>query len=144
VRLQRLNDNLVVPLSKMLSGIEGSFRPFGFSPAEIRRAAHEEDEHWVIVASQDGIARGAVLAYGMLRGWHEGYRRPSLGLAVTRMYRRRGLGTALLLHLHHVAARRGVDEIMLHVDDDNAAAKSLYLSMGYRPQGEEWICRLDD
>lgn len=142
MRFARLDDSLVTPLSKMLMGIEGSFRPFGFTPAEIRRAVHEEDEHWVVVSNHDSLMRGSVLAYGMLRGWHEGYHLPCLGVAVNRLWRRRGLGTSMILFLHHRAAERGATEVMLHVDEDNPQAQSLYLSLGYRPDGDRWLCRL--
>ena len=122
----------------MLQGIEGTFRPFGFTPTEIRAATHEEDEHWVITGEN-----GWVIAYGMLRGWHDGYAVPSLGVAVSRMWRRQGYAKTLILFLHHVAESRGAAEVMLHVDGQNHQAQSLYRSLGYEPDGDRWICRLN-
>lgn len=133
MRLVQLTDDLVTPLSEMLRGIEGTFRPFEFTPAAIRQAVKEGDEHWVIRSSA-----GGVYAYGLLRGWADGHRVPSLGVAVAPAHRRQGLATALMLFLHYRAGQRGASHVMLHVDDENEPAKSLYLAMGYRPAGDRW------
>lgn len=138
MRLCRVDDSLIKPLSAMLQGVEESFRPFGFTPAEVRAAIHEEDEHWLILG-----ANGWVIAYGMLRGWHDGYKAPSLGVAVSRMWRRQGYATAMILFLHYLAGQRGASEVVLHVDADNDSAQSIYKRFGYLPHGDRWICRLE-
>lgn len=137
MRLIRLDDNLVAPLAAMLATVEDSFRPFDFTPASIRMAVKEGDEHWVIA-----LPRGGVVAYGMLRGWADGWRVPALGVAVAPTHRRRGLGTAMVMFLHYIARERGCSHVMLHVDDENSGAKSLYLALGYRQSGERWLCAL--
>ena len=86
------------------------------------------DEYWIAV---DG---DAVLAYGMLRGWSEGYAIPSLGLAVAPAHRGRGLARTMMNHLHARAKIRGAEKIRLKVDRRNTAAQRLYESLGYTLQ----------
>jgi [ribosomal protein S18]-alanine N-acetyltransferase len=74
----------------------------------------------------------AVLAYGLLRGWDEGYEVPSLGIAVHPASRRRGLARPFMLFLHAVARQRGARRIRLKVYPDNGPARRLYESLGYR------------
>ena len=71
------------------------------------------------------------VGYGMLRGWDAGYAEPSLGIALDPSFIGRGLGEALTLHLHGVAASRGAASIRLKVYTRNQAARSLYLKLGY-------------
>jgi len=71
------------------------------------------------------------VGYGMLRGWEEGFTEPSLGIAIAPSFLGRGLGKALTLHLHAVAAKRGATSIRLKVYSRNQAARSLYLKLGY-------------
>ena len=77
------------------------------------------------------IIDGKVVAYGLLRGWDEGYEIPSLGVAVDRDFRHRGLGRFLCTYLHMVARLRGATKIRLRVHVDNTNARSLYNSLGY-------------
>jgi len=137
VRFRRLDDSLVTPLSEMLRGIEDTFRPFGFTPEAIRMAVKEEDEHWVIT-----LPTGDVIAYGMLRGWAEGWRVPAAGIAVRPDKRRSGLATAMLLFLHYRAQERGCTHVMLHVDATNHGAQSLYRALGYRQADDRWVLTL--
>jgi ribosomal protein S18 acetylase RimI-like enzyme len=79
---------------------------------------------------------GPVLAYGMLRGWDEGYEVPSLGIAVHPAARRTGLGRAFMAFLHAAAAARGAPRVRLKVYRDNTAALTLYERIGYVFTGE--------
>lgn len=133
MRLVPLTDDLVTPLSEMLRGVEATFRPFDFTPEAIRMAVKEGDEHWAITSSE-----GEVVAYGLLRGWADGWRVPAIGVAVAPAFRRQGLATAMMLFLHYRAGERGASHVMLHVDDENEPAKSLYMAFGYRPAGDRW------
>ena len=86
------------------------------------------------------------VGYGMLRGWDAGYAEPSLGIALDPSFIGRGLGEALTLHLHGVAASRGAASIRLKVYTRNQAARSLYLKLGYvfaRLTEEEELGRLN-
>ena len=137
MQLTRLDDSLVKPLSQMLRSIEPTFRPFDFTPEAIRMAVKEGDEHWTVT-----LPSGSVIAYGMLRGWADGYRVPALGIAVDLMYRRKGLASAMIMFLHYRARERGCTHIMLHVDAEHLGAQSLYRAMGYQPKQDRWVCRL--
>jgi ribosomal protein S18 acetylase RimI-like enzyme len=90
-------------------------------------AESEETRDEYVVAERDG----EIVAYGMLRGWDEGYEIPSLGIAVHPGARGIGVGKAMMLHLHGVAARRNAPSVRLKVSVDNTTAVDLYRSLGY-------------
>jgi len=109
------------------TGVGDRFHPHPFTRAEAEaRCAHAGRDLYCVA-----VEAGVVLAYGMLRGWDEGYEVPSLGIAVHAGARGKGLGGALMLHLHEEARRRGAPRIRLKVYPDNAAAVQLYRSLGY-------------
>jgi ribosomal protein S18 acetylase RimI-like enzyme len=54
-------------------------------------------------------------------------------LLVRREYRRRGFARALLAHGERFAASVGATELRIGVLSDNAAARTLYLDVGFRP-----------
>jgi ribosomal protein S18 acetylase RimI-like enzyme len=102
--------------------------PFDAKTASSIAALSENghDEYWLAFSDED------IVAYGMLRGWDEGYEVPSLGLAVSPMYRGRGFAREMMRHLHARARQRGADHIRLKVDRRNVKAQRLYESLGYR------------
>ena len=106
------------------------FHPHGFDAASARDVVHRSvagtDEYWLTVVGDD------VIAYGMLRGWDEGYDVPSLGLAVAPGHRGQGCARAMMLHLHDRARARGAARIRLKVDCRNHSARHLYEVLGYR------------
>lgn len=71
------------------------------------------------------------VAYGMLRGFDEGFAIPSLGIYVAPEWRGRGAARALMEHLHAAARDAGAPSIRLKVYPDNGAAISLYEALGY-------------
>lgn len=83
------------------------------------------------------VEAGRFVAYGLLRGWDEGYEVPSLGIAVRCDARGRGLGRVMMAWLADEARRRGAAQIRLRVHPDNNAARRLYESTGYRYAGTE-------
>jgi ribosomal-protein-alanine N-acetyltransferase len=102
------------------------------------------DEYHVVLDSatrnQDG--KETIVAYGMLRGWSEGFDVPSLGIAVHPQQRGRGIARQFMQHLHRVAIGRGAERVRLKVYRHNQAAVSLYESLGYAftPHGNaEWL-----
>lgn len=95
-------------------------------------------EHAKIIAGYEGedlyygaMSEETIIAYGMLRGWDEGFAVPSLGIAVLPSYRGISLGKAMMHFLHIAAAMRGVDRVRLTVDPSNTSAIRLYESLGY-------------
>jgi ribosomal protein S18 acetylase RimI-like enzyme len=77
------------------------------------------------------------IAYGMLRGWDEGYTTPSLGIAVRSDARGRGYGHLMMAHLHSQARLSGAVQVRLRVHPDNTVARHLYESLGYVYRGED-------
>jgi ribosomal protein S18 acetylase RimI-like enzyme len=72
-----------------------------------------------------------VVAYGLLRGWEEGYDIPSLGVAVDREFRGFGIGKFMCDYLHLYAKLKGCEKVRLRVHKENLKAKSLYEKLGY-------------
>jgi len=71
-----------------------------------------------------------MVAYGMLRGWEDGYEVPSIGVAVLSGRRHQGLGKEMMEYLIGVARDIGAPAIMLHVYKENPA-KRLYENLGF-------------
>jgi ribosomal protein S18 acetylase RimI-like enzyme len=72
-----------------------------------------------------------VLAYGMLRGWDEGYEIPSLGIAVHPQARGTGVARAFMAFLHLAAKLRGATKVRLTVYAENIRAVEIYRRLGY-------------
>ena len=132
---------LVVFLERLAAtGDDRLFHPHPFTHDTVAALATpgREDEYVVVTAGR----QGPVVAYGMLRGWEEGFAVPSLGVAVDRQWRGIGLGRRLVAHLHAVAASRGASAIRLKVYRSNTTAVALYRSFGYEFQPHsphEWL-----
>jgi ribosomal-protein-alanine N-acetyltransferase len=103
------------------------FHPHPFTAAEAARlcAYRGRDLYYAAATS------ATVLAYGMLRGWDEGYETPSLGVAVHPDARGLGLARAFMGFLHAAASFQGARRVRLKVYPDNAPARRLYESLGY-------------
>lgn len=105
------------------------FFPFRFDAETIEgilRRAHE-DRFWGIEVD------GALAGLCMLRGFDEGYSRPSFGLMVAEDCAGRGLGSRALQHALAWCRQRGVSEVMLKVAADNSAALAIYRRAGFVP-----------
>lgn len=72
-----------------------------------------------------------VVAYGLLRGWEEGFDIPSLGIAIHPEARGRGLARPFMVFLHAAARFRGATKVRLTVYNANQRAAELYRRMGY-------------
>jgi len=111
-----------------VNGDEATFHPHALT----REAAAElvryrgRDLYYAFVDEEQ------VLAYGMLRGWDQGFDIPSLGIAVDPSARGCGIGLALMYFLQAVARRRGSASIRLTVAASNRPAIKLYERLGYR------------
>ena len=95
--------------------------------------AADPASRWVVVADLDGEPVG----YGVLMT--AGPTADVLRVAVSDALRRRGLGRLLLDALAGEAARRGCQDVLLEVAEDNAAARGLYAAAGFAQ-----IARRDD
>lgn len=109
------------------AGDEADFHPHPLTSEEAaRRCAYAGGDLYYVLVEGD-----RVLAYGMLRGWDDGYAVPSLGIAVHPAERGKGLGKLLMLFLHVAASRKGASRIRLKVYPRNVAAMKMYETLGY-------------
>jgi ribosomal-protein-alanine N-acetyltransferase len=103
------------------------FHPHALSAEEAARLCTYQGRDLYYAAAHDG----AVLAYGLLRGWDEGYQVPSLGIAIHPDARGLGLARAFMAFLHSAASLKGASRVRLKVYPDNSPARRLYESLGY-------------
>lgn len=114
------------------AGDDRVFHPHPFTAEEATRLCHLTTADVYAVAQ----AGEQILAYGMLRGWEEGYQVPSLGIAVHPAARGQGIAKSFMLYLHAVARHRGAPKIRLKVYPTNHSAKALYERLGYQFESE--------
>lgn len=121
-------------LAELLSDVDRTFfRPHPFTPAEVARIAGRTGRDVYAMLLNDGRP----VAYGLLRGWDEGYPTPSLGVAVRGDSQGLGIGRELMRRLHAEARARGSSQVRLRVHPDNLKARRLYESLSYEYQGED-------
>jgi ribosomal protein S18 acetylase RimI-like enzyme len=115
-------------LRAVAAGPDGRFfTPHPFTEAVLGglASAPGRDHYYLLMSGNEA------LAYGLLRGWNEGYDVPSVGLAVSPAARGRGLGRMMMAFLHAVARTQGAERVRLRVHPENGKAVSLYRSLGY-------------
>lgn len=108
-------------------GEEHFFSPHPFTRQEAARMCRGDFLDYYCLARYGETP----IAYGMLRGWDEGYEIPSLGITVRPDYRGLGVGVTMMQYLHLVAKLYGAKNVRLKVKRDNIKAKSLYEDLGY-------------
>jgi ribosomal protein S18 acetylase RimI-like enzyme len=132
LEIRVLSQEWLQPLANFFEVIRKSgglhFHPHPFTDATAKMLAEYSgsDLYYLLV---DG---GQVLAYGLLRGWDQGYEIPSLGIAVHPEARGRKLGELMMHFLHTAARRKGARQVRLKVYSENVSARSLYVKLGYR------------
>ena len=72
------------------------------------------------------------VAFYMLRGWQQGYDRPSFGLLVDHRYANKGLGKLCLQAALAECRLIGIKEIMLKVSPNNIYACRIYENEGFK------------
>ncbi|MCK1568763.1 ribosomal protein S18 acetylase RimI-like enzyme [Bradyrhizobium sp. GM5.1] len=103
------------------------FHPHPFTQAEAARICnHRGNDRYLALRTEERL-----LAYGLLRGWDEGFAIPSLGIYVVPELRGSGAARLLMEHLHLTAQLSGAKRIRIKVYPDNILAQRLYLSLGY-------------
>jgi ribosomal protein S18 acetylase RimI-like enzyme len=105
-----------------------------------RRGTSMKDRYFVACRG------GAVLAYGMLRGWDEGYQVPSFGCAIHPKARGLGLARRILEHAIAEARRHGAERLRLTVYKTNLPAVHIYEKAGFvlsEKNEREWLGMLD-
>jgi ribosomal protein S18 acetylase RimI-like enzyme len=108
--------------------IRTNFHPHDFTPVRARALCcyAGRDEYYI------ALQGGRVAAYGMLRGWDEGYDVPSLGICVAPDCHGQGVGSAMMECLVAAARLRGAPRIILKVRKVNTAAVALYSRFGFQ------------
>ena len=91
-----------------------------------KRAAYRGLDFYCVLVLGD-----AVVGYGMLRGWDEGYEVPSIGVVVDPSVRGRGYSRSLLRFLRATARQRGVNRLRATVDPDNIKMVAHCRMLGY-------------
>ena len=129
----RVTNDWKQPLLDFLHDIEAVgdtkyFNPHSFTEEEITRITHYDgnDVYYIIVENHN------VVCYGFLRGWDEGFKIPSLGIATHPSIRNSGLGKMFMQFLHVVARRKGATQVRLRVSPDNTKAFEMYRKIGYQ------------
>jgi ribosomal protein S18 acetylase RimI-like enzyme len=121
-------------LEVLFEGLDTTwFRPHALDADGARWVANHVGRDVYLI----GFLGSVPVAYGMLRGWDEGYRIPALGIAIRDGYRDRGLGRRMMYALHRVVLARGGSRVRLRVAPANARARHLYDSLGYHQVGIE-------
>ncbi len=104
------------------------FHPHPFDPANAQRICRHPGLDQYFALNVDD----ALLGYGMLRGWDEGFAVPSLGIYLESALRRTGASRAFMHYLHLAARLAGAGRIRLKVHPENVPALRLYRSLGYQ------------
>ncbi len=133
VRVTRASREGLLRFLADVAGETDFFSPHPYTPEVIDRIADSTGRDLYYVATNGE----AVLGYGMLRGWDEGYEVPSLGISVHPSVRGTGLAQVLMAFLHAAARVRGASRVRLRVHRENQRARRLYESLGYHFAAEE-------
>jgi ribosomal protein S18 acetylase RimI-like enzyme len=103
------------------------FYPHAFTLDYLDYALTTKDAYFIM-----SMGLKVSVAYGLLRGWEEGYEVPRLGVAVDKNFRHFGFGEFMCKYLHAYAKYRGCKQVRLRVYQTNEVAKSLYDKLGYK------------
>ena len=84
------------------------------------------DQYYVVVFGD------IVIGYGLLRGMDEGYKTPSLGIAIDKKYYGTGVSFLLMSFLELTSKLLGYKRLRLRVYKENKRACPFYLKLGYK------------
>lgn len=120
------------PLSELFARIaidplSSRFHPHPFNMAEADRVCdHAGQDKYLALRLDERL-----IAYGLLRGWDEGFSVPSLGIYVEPEFHGSGAARLMMAHLHLTARLSGSQQIRLKVYSNNLPAYKLYVALGY-------------
>jgi len=100
------------------------FKPHDYTKETLINNVESDDKFYIMSFNN------TIIAYGMLRGYQEGYKIPSLGILIGEDYRGKGYSKTMMRFLENEASKTS-DEIRLTVFKKNITAISLYKKMGY-------------
>lgn len=96
------------------------------------RMPHEGDTFAYFMTLDD---EEGVVAVAKLAPWSDdNSARPFIsGVHVDKRFRRQGVARGLMIYIERIARLQGMTSLAMYVHFENAAAKALYESLGYRP-----------
>jgi len=126
------------PLMNALLGVFGEAfddtETYGASrprPAYLRQLL--DSDHFIALVAREGAqVIGGLAAYELKKFEQERSEIYIYDLAVAAVHRRRGVATALIRELQHIAARRGAWVIFVQADPPDEPAVALYAKLGVR------------
>lgn len=104
------------------------FHPHQFNKATAKHISEYSGEDFYCAAWRGST----IVGYGMLRGWDEGYKTPTLGVVVSNNQQGKGLGQLLTEFLIKQARLMGAKSIRLKVYTKNTPAHRLYKKLGFK------------
>jgi len=103
------------------------FQPFAYTlpsvTAQLTQA--EQDRYWGI------RAEGGLCGFFMLRGFDEGYQRPSFGVYIAQYAANQGLANLALRYCMAWCRHNQIAALMLKVHPDNQSARRIYEKAGF-------------
>jgi RimJ/RimL family protein N-acetyltransferase len=124
-----IKDDALLSKFMYMSGDLGAFRYFDKRPFSVIK------EHLVTLIGMDEDPKyeGDPICYGHLNaeGW--------LGICVSEFYRGEGLGKQMMSELIRHGKEKGLKEIKLIVDTDNAVARAMYEKFGFVEFGAKGV-----
>lgn len=103
------------------------FHPFPLTSRTAYEIACKRHQDRFYVAISDN----KILGFCMLRGWEEGFQKPSFGVMIDYRYQGLGLGRRMTLFAIEEAKKLGCRKIILSVYSSNFRAVDLYESLGF-------------
>ncbi len=114
----------VISLWKDAFGYETAYN----SPGIVIDKKVDVNDGLFFIAVDHGHVIGTIMAgYDGHRGW-------IYSLAVSKNYRNKGLGSALLAHAEEKLSEKGCMKINLQISEGNETVEAFYLSNGYRTE----------
>jgi len=133
LEFRKLQPSMVPPLTEFFHSLahgpdHAFFHPHPLTGEEAQRLCSYAGRDLYFVA----VTGTEVFAYGLLRGWDEGFAIPSLGIAVHPDMRGQGLARTFMGFLHIAAKLRGATRVRLTVYRENQVALDWYRRLGYK------------
>lgn len=104
------------------------FTPFSYDAEALaeRLAAARLDRYWGIRMQEE------MIGFFMLRGFDEGYERPSFGVYIAEPFANRGLATLALHYALSWCRLKGIPAVMLKVHSENQYGRRTYERAGFQ------------
>ena len=101
---------------------------FPHTKIDIVRQLTNIGDYFYVIVDQDE----EVVAYGQMRTFNEKYKRPALGIVISKFCRGSGFGELLCKYMIQDMKKEGYEEVMLKVHKENKKAQKLYKKLGFK------------